>query len=102
MRLAEALRADGFRMGSGFADVAAVWTSGGFAFSGVLAEPERFSWAEVGLVVALALVSGALFLYRLEPILGRILRSRRDADFSIRPVGRRVGDFVWEVCARAR
>ena len=79
-----------------------MWLQGGVAFSGILAEPEQFTWAEVGLVVALAMVSGALFLYRFEPILGRVLRSKKDADFSISPVGRRVRDFVWEVLCQGK
>jgi len=88
----------------GLAGVSAVgmWIGGRVAFSAVLSEPERFSWPEVGLVLALALVSGALFVYRLEPILGRILRSKKDADFSLSPVGRRVWDFVWEVLCQGK
>ncbi len=78
------------------------WLQSGIAFSSVLAEPERFQWPEVGLVLALALVSGALFFSRLEPILGRILRSKKDADFSIAPVGRRVWEFVWEVLCQGK
>jgi Fe-S oxidoreductase len=81
---------------------AGVWLQGGVEFRSVLSEPERFSWPEVGLVLALALVSGALFFYRFEPILGRILRSKRDADFSLQPVGRRVWDFVWEVLCQGK
>ena len=53
-------------------------------------------------MLALALVSGALFFYRFEPILGRILRSKRDADFRIAPVGRRVWEFVWEVLCQGK
>ncbi len=79
-----------------------VWLQGGAAFSGILAEPGQFTWAEVGLVAALTLVSGTLFVYRLEPILGRVLRSKKDADFSISPVGRRVWDFVWEVLCQGK
>ncbi len=82
--------------------VVCVWLQSRVAFSPVLAEPERFAWPEVGLVVALALLSGALFVYRFEPILGRILRSKKDADFSISPVGRRVWDFVWEVLCQGK
>lgn len=89
---------------AGFWGVSAgcVWLQSGVAFSSVLAEPEQFAWPEVGLVVALALVSGALFAYRFEPILGRILQSKKDADFSIAPVGRRVWDFVWEVLCQGK
>jgi len=79
-----------------------VWLQSRVVFSSVLAEPERFTWPEVGLVVALALVSGALFVYRLEPILGRILRSKKDKDFSISPVGKRMWDFVWEVLCQGK
>ena len=91
-------------MAAGMASVSAgcFWLQSGIAFSSVLAEPERFQWPEVGLVLALALVSGALFFSRLEPILGRILRSKKDADFSIAPVGRRVWEFVWEVLCQGK
>ncbi len=71
-------------------------------FSGILAEPDRFTWAEVGLVLALALISGVLFFYRLQPILSRILHSKKDTGFSLHPLGRRIWVFVWEVLCQGK
>ena len=74
----------------------------GLRASGILAEPGHFSVAEVVLLVVGALVSGALFFWRFGPIVRTILRSKKDADFSLRPIGRRVWDFVWEVLCQAK
>src|SRR5216683_1155113 len=74
----------------------------GLQLSATLAEPERFSWLEVGLVVLCVAASAALFLWRFGPILRTIFRSKKDADFSLQPVGRRVWDFVWEVLCQAK
>src|SRR5580698_6308234 len=70
--------------------------------SATLAEPERFSWPEAGLVVVCVLISAGLFFWRFGPILNNILNSKKDADFSLAPVGRRVWDFVWEVLCQAK
>ena len=74
----------------------------GLRVSGILAEPGHFSVAEVVLLVVGALVSGALFFWRFGPIVRTILRSKKDADFSLRPIGRRVWEFVWEVLCQAK
>jgi Fe-S oxidoreductase len=74
----------------------------GLKLSTTLAEPERFSWLEVGLVVLCVAASAALFLWRFGPILRTIFRSKKDADFSLQPLGRRVWDFVWEVLCQAK
>jgi hypothetical protein len=74
----------------------------GLQISATLAEPERFSWLEVWLVVVCVAASTALFLWRFGPILRTILRSKKDADFSLQPIGRRVWDFVWEVLCQAK
>jgi Fe-S oxidoreductase len=74
----------------------------GLQLSATLAEPERFSWLEVGLVVVCVAASAALFFWRFGPILRTILRSKKDADFSLQPIGRRVWDFVWEVLCQAK
>ncbi len=68
----------------------------------VLAEPVHFSWVEIGLLLACSVISGALFFWRFGPILRNILRSKKDADFSLRPVGRRVWEFFWEVLCQAK
>ncbi len=81
--------------------------TGSFLFSGLsvsasLAEPERFTWFEVMLLVVCVLVSAALFFWRFAPILRAIISSKKDADFSLQPIGRRVWDFVWEVLCQAK
>jgi len=67
-----------------------------------LAEPQHFSLLERLLFAGLALVSGALFWSRFGPILDKILKSKKDADFRLFPIGRRVWDFVWEVMCQAK
>ena len=74
----------------------------GLSVSASLAEPERFSVSETGLVVVLVLASAGLFFWRFGPILRTILHSKKDADFSLHPIGRRVWDFVWEVLCQAK
>jgi Fe-S oxidoreductase len=71
-------------------------------FSATLAEPKQFSSLEMGLVVAAVALAGGLFLWRFGPILLTILHSKKDADFSLRPVRRRVWDFFWEVLCQAK
>jgi Fe-S oxidoreductase len=68
----------------------------------VFAEPVHFSWLEIGVLLACSVISGALFFWRFGPILRNILRSKKDADFSLRPVGRRVWEFFWEVLCQAK
>ncbi len=68
----------------------------------VLAEPGHFSWWESALLVVGILVSLALFFKRFWPILRTILRSKKDQDFSLQPVGRRVWDFFWEVLCQGK
>ncbi|MGA3031810.1 MAG: (Fe-S)-binding protein [Terracidiphilus sp.] len=67
-----------------------------------LAEPKQFSIAEKLLFVVLAVASAYAFWRRFGPILGKILHSKKDADFHLAPVGRRVWDFVWEVMLQAK
>ena len=74
----------------------------GLSVSASLAEPERFSWFETGLVIACVLTSAALFFWRFGPILRTIIHSKKDVDFSLHPIGRRVWDFVWEVLCQAK
>ncbi|MEO7651511.1 MAG: (Fe-S)-binding protein, partial [Bryobacteraceae bacterium] len=42
------------------------------------------------------------FWHRLSPILQRIRASKRDADFSLSPIGPRIRDFIWEVLLQAK
>lgn len=73
-----------------------------FSLSATLAEPGRFSALESALVLLCILASAALFVWRFGPILRNILRSKKDSDFSLRPLGRRVWEFVWEVLCQAK
>jgi Fe-S oxidoreductase len=67
-----------------------------------LAEPQRFSMIERQVFCALALASLYGFWRRFGPILKKILRSKKDPDFRLAPVGRRVWDFVWEVMLQTK
>jgi Fe-S oxidoreductase len=70
--------------------------------SATLAEPQSFSLTEKLLLVALILGSGLLFWRRFGPILQRILKSRKDPNFSLSPISKRVWDFFWEVICQAK
>ena len=61
------------------------------------AEPQQFWLAEKLLFIALAMISGALFWRRFGPIVRRILASKKDPDFRLAPIARRVRVFLWEV-----
>jgi Fe-S oxidoreductase len=67
-----------------------------------LAEPQHFQFAEKLVFVALAVASGLLFWHRFGPILKKILASKKDADFRLFPLGKRVWDFFWEVLCQAK
>jgi Fe-S oxidoreductase len=67
-----------------------------------LAEPLSFPLAERILLVALILASMVVFVWRSWPIATNILRSKKDVDFSLRPIGRRVWEFVWEVLCQSK
>ncbi len=54
------------------------------------------------LVLALILIAVWLFWRRFGKVVHRILRARRDTDFKLRPVSRRVWDFFWEVMCQAK
>jgi Fe-S oxidoreductase len=72
------------------------------AFLPNLAEPQHFSTLERSLFAALAAASLFGFWRRFGPILGKILQSKKDPDFHLFPIGRRVRDFVWEVLCQAK
>ena len=71
-------------------------------FLPTLAEPQHFSVWERLLFVALAVLSLFGFWRRFGPIVGKILRSKKDPGFHLFPIGRRVCDFVWEVLFQAK
>jgi Fe-S oxidoreductase len=67
-----------------------------------LAEPQHFARYETGLLLALAAASATLFYLRFFPILRTILSAKRDAGYSLRPLGRRTRAFIWEVLCQAK
>src|ERR1035437_4215269 len=67
-----------------------------------LAEPLHFSIWEKALFGALLVTSGALFWQRFGPVFNKILHSKKDPDFHLFPIGKRVWDFVWEVMCQAK
>jgi Fe-S oxidoreductase len=67
-----------------------------------LAEPQHFASLEIALLLLLTCASAALFFFRLAPILRNIFTARKDLGFSLRPVSRRVRDFVWEVLCQSK
>jgi Fe-S oxidoreductase len=67
-----------------------------------LAEPQSFSITEKLIFLILAATSLGLFFRRFGPILKRILTSRKDPDFTLAPVGRRVWDFFSEVLCQSK
>lgn len=71
-------------------------------FLPTLAEPRHFAFQEKLLFIALAVSSGFLFWRRFGPILKKILASKKDADFRLFPLGRRMWDFFWEVLCQAK
>lgn len=67
-----------------------------------LAEPLHFSVAEMVLLALLCAASLAAFLWRMRPIAHNVLHAKKDAGFTLAPVGRRVREFVWEVLCQSK
>jgi Fe-S oxidoreductase len=67
-----------------------------------LAEPQHFSLLEKLLFAGLAFASVYGFWRRFGKILGKILQSKMDPGFRLFPLGKRIGDFVWEVLLQAK
>jgi len=67
-----------------------------------LNEPASFSSIEIAVLLLAVFISGGLFFYRFGPILRTILKSKKDDDFSLKPVGKRVWLFFWEVLCQAK
>ncbi|HEY8996681.1 MAG TPA: (Fe-S)-binding protein, partial [Edaphobacter sp.] len=70
--------------------------------SAIMAEPGSFSSLEIFILVACVLLSAGLFFWRVAPILRNILRSKKDPDFSLHPLGGRVWVFFWEVLCQGK
>ena len=69
---------------------------------GSLAEPAPLLLAEKALLLALILTCAWLFWRRFGVVVARIRASRKDPNFSLAPIARRVRDFVWEVLCQAK
>jgi Fe-S oxidoreductase len=67
-----------------------------------ITEPIHFSFLEIVLLLVATGIATALFFWRFGPILRNILHAKKDGDFSLHPLGRRVGAFVWEVLCQAK
>ena len=67
-----------------------------------LAEPAKFGLGERVLLAALMLGSAGLFAWRGAPIAHAIWGSKKDADLRLRPLGRRLWKFFWEVLCQAK
>jgi Fe-S oxidoreductase len=67
-----------------------------------LAEPQHFSAIEIVLLLVLIAASATFFFLRFGPILRNILTARKDLGWSLRPIARRIRDFVWEVLCQAK
>ncbi len=67
-----------------------------------LAEPQHFALWERALLLALAIASVWAFCQRFGTILRKILASKKDPDFHLMPIGRRIRDFFWEVILQAK
>jgi Fe-S oxidoreductase len=67
-----------------------------------ISEPPQFSPWERLLFITIAVASGAVFWRRFGPILSKILHSKKDGDFHLFPIGRRIWDFFWEVMCQAK
>src|SRR5437667_2017731 len=58
--------------------------------------------AEILVFLALLAASGYFFWRRIGPVIDTIRRSKKDADFKLRPVAPRVRKFVWEVLLQGK
>jgi Fe-S oxidoreductase len=67
-----------------------------------LAEPLHFSLAEKLLLVVLVAASATAFWQRFGAVLDKILKSKKDEDFHLFPIGRRAWEFVREVLCQAK
>jgi Fe-S oxidoreductase len=67
-----------------------------------LAEPAHFSLIEKIIFAAAVITSGWLFWQRFGVVLKKILASKKDPNFHLFPIGKRVWDFFWEVLCQAK
>ena len=67
-----------------------------------LAEPQRFTAAEIALLMVLACISTVLFLVRFGPILKNIHDAKGEPGAKLRPTPRGIREFLWEVLCQAK
>jgi Fe-S oxidoreductase len=67
-----------------------------------LNEPAHFSVLEMTLLAVCVAISGVLFFYRFLPILKNIFGSKKDADFTLNPLGWRIWTFTSEVLFQSK
>jgi len=67
-----------------------------------LAEPAHFSLVEKIIFAAAVLTSCWLFWRRFGVVLKKILASKKDPNFHLFPIGKRIWDFFWEVLCQAK
>src|ERR1700761_3352663 len=72
------------------------------AFSYYYAEPPSFSMTERVLLALLIVLSLVGFFGRFYRVLRNIFTARKDSDFRLAPVGKRIWDFFWEVLCQAK
>jgi Fe-S oxidoreductase len=60
------------------------------------------SWTERAILLVLIAASLGLFWWRLRRVLSVIRRSRPTTDFSLKPIGPRIWQFVWEVMLQGK
>jgi Fe-S oxidoreductase len=68
----------------------------------ILSEPQHFSIVEKLLFAATLIASGSLFWRRFGVVLNKILKSKKDPNFQLFPIAKRVWDFFWEVLCQAK
>jgi Fe-S oxidoreductase len=66
------------------------------------AEPPSFSTLEMVLLALLIVLSLAGFFWRFNRVLRNVFTARKDPDFHIAPLGKRIWEFFWEVLCQAK
>ncbi len=64
--------------------------------------PMTSIWVSRGILLALIVVSIWLFWLRFGRVVERIRGAKRDADFKLKPVGKRIWHFLWDVMCQAK
>lgn len=61
-----------------------------------------FIWVSRGVLLALILASIWLFWLRFGRVIERIRGAKRDTDFKLRPINKRIWHFIWDVMCQAK